>query len=311
MKILVTGGAGYIGTELVEQLVQDPEVEEVVVYDNLTRKNYNLFLFHDLPGAKVRFIEGDLLDSRRLRQVLASVDTVIHLAARVTTPFAAQDPHYFEQVNHWGTAELVYAVEESPVQQFVYVSSGSVYGFSESIRDEDSIPAPKTYYGVSKRRGEEHVERLQSKVATRIIRLGNVYGFSPSMRFDAVINRFMLEANINNRISINGTGKQRRPFIHVDRAVEALHQVISKPVPSGTYNLVERNLSVLDIVETLRALYPGLETLHVNQHLDLMELQIEPQGALHRHINVPSVPIEDELQAFKNHFGLQPRAAKP
>lgn len=311
MKILVTGGAGYIGTELVEQLVQDPEVEEVVVYDNLTRKNYNLFLFHDLPGTKVRFIEGDLLDSRRLRQVLASVDTVIHLAARVTTPFAAQDPHYFEQVNHWGTAELVYAVEESPVQQFVYVSSGSVYGFSESIRDEDSIPAPKTYYGVSKRRGEEHVERLQSKVATRIIRLGNVYGFSPSMRFDAVINRFMLEANINNRISINGTGKQRRPFIHVDRAVEALHQVITREVPSGTYNLVERNLSVLDIVETLRALYPGLETLHVNQHLDLMELQIEPQGALHRHINVPSVPIEEELQAFKNHFGLQPRAAKP
>jgi UDP-glucose 4-epimerase len=310
MKILVTGGAGYIGTELVEQLVQDPEVEAVIVYDNLTRKNYNLFLFHELPGEKVRFIEGDLLDSRRLRQVLASIDTVIHLAARVTTPFAAQDPHYFEQVNHWGTAELVYAVEESPVQQFVYISSGSVYGFSESIRDEGSIPAPKTYYGVSKRRGEEHVERLQSKVKTQIIRLGNVYGFSPSMRFDAVINRFMLEANINNRISINGTGKQRRPFIHVDRAVEALHQVISKPVPSGTYNLVERNLSVLDIVETLQALYPGLETLHVNQHLDLMELQIEPQGALHKHINVPSVPIEEELQAFKSHFGLQPRAAK-
>lgn len=310
MKILVTGGAGYIGTELVEKLVQDKEIEEIIVYDNLTRKNYNLFLFHDLPGDRVRFIEGDLLDSRRLGKVVSQVDAVIHLAARVTTPFAAQDPHFFEQVNHWGTAELVYAIEESPVQQFIYISSGSIYGFSETIRDEDAIPAPKTYYGVSKRRGEEHVERLMNKLNTQVIRLGNVYGFSPSMRFDAVINRFMLEANINNRISIHGTGQQRRPFIHVDRAVDALHQVVKREVPVGSYNLVERNLSVLEIVEALRELYPTLETLHVNQHLDLMELQIDPNGALHQYIDVPSVPIARELQEFKNHFGLQPTAYK-
>ena len=307
MKVLVTGGAGYIGTELVERLSQDSGVEEVLVYDNLTRKNYNLFLFHHLPGNKIRFIEADILDSRRLKKVVKDVDAVVHLAARVTTPFAAQDPHFFEQVNHWGTAEIVYAVEESGIEQFIYVSSGSVYGFSEGMVDENTTPAPKTYYGFSKKRGEEHVERLQEKVNTQIIRLGNVYGFSPSMRFDAVLNRFMLEANMNNRISIHGSGKQQRPFIHVSQAVDALSQVLMKAIPSGTYNLVEHNLSVLDIVDNLRVLYPNLETLHVNQHLDLMELQIDPETNLKQYLDWVPTHLPTALKTFKQHFGLQPR----
>jgi UDP-glucose 4-epimerase len=309
MKVLVTGGAGYIGTELVERLTQDSQVEEVIVYDNLTRKNYNLFLFHNLPGNKVRFIEGDILDSRRLGKVVQGVDAIVHLAARVTTPFAAQDPHFFEQVNHWGTAELVYAVEESNVKQFIYVSSGSVYGFSEGMVDENTTPAPKTYYGSSKKRGEEHVERLQDKCNTQIIRLGNVYGFSPSMRFDAVLNRFMLEANMNNRISIHGSGKQERPFIHISQVVDALSQVVKKAIPSGTYNLVEHNLSVLDIVDNLKALYPNLETLHVNQHLDLMELQINPDTSLKERLNWVTTDLPTALKEFKQHFGLQPKTS--
>ncbi len=89
MKILITGGAGYIGTPLVDLLCANPLVEKIIVYDNLSRANYNLFIGSKNEGhQKINFFKGELLDSRRLRQALKGVDVVYHLAARVTTPFA-------------------------------------------------------------------------------------------------------------------------------------------------------------------------------------------------------------------------------
>ena len=112
MRILVTGGGGYIGTELVKRLVNFSAVEEVVVYDNLSRGNFNLFLGNKRrKNSKISFVQGDILDTRRLKKALNGIDVVYHLAAKVTTPFANTDPHYYEQINHWGTAELVYALK--------------------------------------------------------------------------------------------------------------------------------------------------------------------------------------------------------
>ena len=108
MNILITGGAGYLGTELVKLLAKAEQVASIVIYDNLDKSSNNLFLGHTLPGKeRIKFVHGDLLDSRKLRKTLDGVDVVFHLAAKVTTPFANNDPHFFEQVNNWGTAELV------------------------------------------------------------------------------------------------------------------------------------------------------------------------------------------------------------
>ena len=108
MKLLVTGGAGYLGTELVRALAARPEIEEVVVYDNLARRNHNLFLAERLLSKPIRFVQGDILDTRTLEKLVADADAIAHLAARVSTPFADQDFHGMDQVNHWGTAELAY-----------------------------------------------------------------------------------------------------------------------------------------------------------------------------------------------------------
>ncbi len=278
MKVLVTGGAGYIGTELVSQLIAKPEVDEVIVYDNLSRPNYNLFLGLRLQKhEKITFVKGELLDSRALKKVLKGVDVVYHLAAKVTTPFANADAHIYEQVNHWGTAELVYAVEESDVKRFVYASSTGVYGSSNIPAHEDKPPDPQTFYAVSKLRGEEHVRRLihGKKIDTYIMRCGNVYGYSKSMRFDAVINRFVFEANFNKLVTIQGDGKQSRTFIHIDMLSKALGNLLTAELPSDVYNVVDRNLKVIDILDVLKELIPDLEFIFINQHLHLHELNVK------------------------------------
>ena len=226
MRVLITGGAGYIGTVLTKNLVNYSEIDKIFIYDNLSRKNSNLFLGDRLPNAeKVELINGDILDLRKLKRVLRNVDVVFHLAARVSTPFANVDADFHEQVNHWGTAELVSAVEESAVKKFIFTSSTSVYGASDGYIDENQTPDPKTFYGISKLRGEEHVRRLQKKMNALILRCANVYGYSRSMRFDAVINRFMFDANFSKRIQIHGNGKQHRAFVHVNVLIKALISV--------------------------------------------------------------------------------------
>lgn len=300
MNILVTGGAGYIGTELVRRLAANNAVSKIVVYDNLSRLNYNLFLGDRFSGhAKVVFVKGELLDSRNLKKSLEGIDVVYHLAARVTTPFAHSDAHLYEQINHWGTAELVYAVEASQVKKFIYTSSVGVYGSSDHALDESISPNPKTFYAISKLRGEEHVARLKDKLATYIFRCGNVYGYSPSMRFDAVINKFVFEANFEKRITIHGNGEQARTFIHIDLVSQALAHVLSANLISGTFNLVDRTLSVMDIVDELKQLIPDLEFILINQHMRLNQLIIKENKAVNEILGVRNqTTIHNELEEF-------------
>jgi UDP-glucose 4-epimerase len=306
MNILITGGAGYIGTVLAKNLSALPEVKKIVIYDNLSRKNYNLFLGDRLPnGGVVQFVYGDILDLRKLRKVLTDIDVVYHLAARVTTPFAQVDADFHEQVNHWGTSELVAAVEESKVQRFVYTSSTSVYGTSEEEITETSIPDPRTFYGISKLRGEDQVRRLMAKTDTYILRCANVYGYSRSMRFDAVINKFMFDANFSRRIQIHGNGKQLRAFIQVNLLCRVLIDLLFKNVPSGVYNVVDRNLQILDIVDVLKEIYPDLEFIFLNQHLHLKQLRVSDESGLRSFIDYRNpISLSEELLDFKKRFSF-------
>lgn len=306
MKVLVTGGAGYIGTELISALLAKPEVEKVVIYDNLSRPNYNMFLGLRLQKHfKLQFIKGELLDSRGLRKALKGIDVVYHLAAKVTTPFANADAHSYEQVNHWGTAELVYAIEESNVKRVIYTSSTGVYGSSKEAVDETVEPNPQSLYAISKLRGEEHVRRLSSKLDTYIMRCGNAYGYSKSMRFDAVINKFVFDANFNNRVTIQGDGKQSRTFIHVELVAKALANLLTAELPSGTYNLVERNLKVFDIVDHLKQLVPSLEFIFINNHLSLHELNVKENQMVNETLGIRNDrTLKEELEEFLAKFSF-------
>ncbi len=306
MKILIIGGAGYIGTALVERLAQLSTVSKIVIYDNLSRGNYNLFLGDKLTEhIPISLIQGDILDTRSLKKAMQGIDIVYHLAARVTTPYANLDPHIYEQVNHWGTAEVVSAVEESDVKQLVYLSSTSVYGASEKQASETTPPNPKTFYGSSKLRAEKHVQRLVGKGRAVIIRAGNVYGFNQSMRFDAVINRFAFEANFSKKISIQGSGRQSRAFVHINSISQVLARLPFMELPSDTYNFAMSNYSVLDLVDAFKDLIPDLEFIFVDQHQELRNFELELDLKLAAFIELPKVGnLKEELEEFLGKFSF-------
>lgn len=306
MRILITGGAGYLGTGVVSLLSQMEEVEEIIIYDNLSRGSYNLFMGDPLnQRVKIRLIQGDILDSRKLKKALKDIDVVYHLAAKVNMPYVNTDGHSFEQINHWGTAELVYAIEESDVRKFVYTSSASVYGSSSKKRDENSQPNPRTIYAISKLRGEEQAARLMNKCDTYILRCGNIYGYNKSIRYDMVINQFMFNAHYNRRISIHGTGKQQRAFVNINTISHVLANLIFSNAPSGVYNLFDKNHHVLDIVDILKEMYPDLEFIFINQHLNLREICLEDTMSLKQYIDWPRQRnLHEDLAEFRRHFSF-------
>ena len=125
------------------------------------------------------------------------------------------------------------------------------------------------------------------------------------MRFDAVINRFMFDANFTNRIQINGNGKQSRAFIHADYLCKTLAEIVTEEVKSGTYNLVDKNLQILDLADVLKEIYPSLEFLFTNQHMNLRELKVRPESRLYDQITrFDSTEFKDHLIKFKERFAF-------
>ncbi|MBI1184735.1 NAD-dependent epimerase/dehydratase family protein [bacterium] len=307
MKVLITGGAGYIGHSLMQALQQNAQtkIEEIVVYDNLSRRSYSFFQHAKFNNIPVRFIEAELLDERSMEKALKGIDTVVHLAAKVTTPFSDAESHFFDQVNHWGTALLVNCVlRNEQVKHFVQLSSATIYGRTEAAVDEDYEPQPFSFYGISKYNAEKQVKLLEDRCKVHIIRSGNVYGHNPSLRIDAVVNKYMFNAHFNGKIKVFGDGSQQRPFIHVDKLAAALNEVIAGKVSPGLYNVVEHNFSVNQVVAYMKHLYPELEVLSINYNVSMPRVLVKTPVKILEQISLPEVGFLEELRAFEAAFAF-------
>jgi UDP-glucose 4-epimerase len=119
------------------------------------------------------------------------------------------------------------------------------------------------------------------------------------MRFDAVINKFVFEANFEKRITIHGNGEQARTFIHINQVARALGNVLHTSLPGGTYNLVSRNLKVMDVVDELKQLVPALEFIMINQHIRFSQLHIKENKTVNEALDIGSnTQLQDELREF-------------
>jgi UDP-glucose 4-epimerase len=303
MKILITGGAGYVGTELVHALLLNEQIREIVVYDNLSRQHYNFFIGHRKFDSRVRFRNADILDGRSLSEELKGVDVVVHLAANVQKAHRDLDVDSLEQVNNWGSSELVNAIESLSIPRSIYLSSSAVYGYSNELIPMHHAPAPVTAYGLSKYKGERHFDRLLNKGHEGyIIRSANVFGYSRSMRFDGVINRFIFDANFKRKLCIHGNGSQRRPFIAVDQLVEVLVAAVAGSLQPGYYNAVDSNRSLNDVVEVLFEIYSDLELIYTNQDMPVQHMEVEASAELVSLIGQGRNELRNILSEFASHF---------
>ncbi len=278
--ILVTGGAGYIGSRLIRDLAEDPAFDDCLIriYDNLQREASHSLL--DLPAQGCyQFVEGDILDSTGLGLAMRDVWAVVHMAAIVRTPLAFGSPGWIEQVNHWGSATVGRAAAEAGVAHLIYTSSAAVYGPVDAVAgaptsaphpfDEGAICRPLGPYAESKLRGERELQALQAagRLRVTVLRLGSAFGWAPAVRFDAMANRLAYLAGVGRPLTVYGTGEQRRPLLHVADASHALRFALAhaEQVAGETYNVVGENARVLDVVAALCALQPAAQVRFTEQ----------------------------------------------
>ncbi len=305
MNILITGGAGYIGYSVVKHLLEDiGQVHSLTIYDNLSRRNFSFFTEARFDHKPVKLIHGDILDGRSLEKALEGIDCVIHLAAKVTTPFADSEAHSFDQVNHWGSAQLAYAIEKSSVSKIILLSSISIYGTPADPVDEQTPPTPQSFYGRSKWEGEKQMEVLKRDRELIILRSGNVYGYNPAYRIDAVVNRFLFQANFLGKITINGSGEQHRGFIHVEKLADVVTKAVDGSVEPGIYNVVEHNFSINEIADQVKAVYPSLDVIHANHNVRMKDMTTALPCRIWSQVPLRKASFADELLDFKSHFSF-------
>ncbi|MGD0069949.1 MAG: NAD-dependent epimerase/dehydratase family protein [Candidatus Bathyarchaeia archaeon] len=229
-KILVTGGAGFIGYHLCKKL--SSLASNLTIYDNLSSgKMENV---KDVPNAK--FVKGDILDLKKLGS-LDKADLIYHLAAQVVVPYSMENPLIDFETNAKGTVQVLEKARKDDAK-LVFASSAAVYG------NPTVFPTPEEYgfhpfscYGLSKVVGEEYCEMYQSQYGLDItvLRFANVYG----LRCHGVIHDFLDKLAKNpGKLEIIGTGLQSRDFVHVSDVVDALVTVGSEDSANGkTYNI--------------------------------------------------------------------------
>ncbi len=220
-RYLVTGGAGFIGSNIAEKLVELGE--EVVVFDNLsTGHERNIEHFRQ----DIKFVKGDIRNDSEVRMALDGVDYVLHQAALASVPRSIDDPVLVNEVNVGGTLTVLEESRHAGVKSVVYAASSSAYGDSEVLpKKEDMLPAPLSPYAVSKLVGE-HYCSVYSKVygmPTVSVRYFNVFGprQDPASQYAAVIPIFVTHLLEGKSPTIYGDGEQSRDFTYVGNVVKA------------------------------------------------------------------------------------------
>lgn len=219
MRFLVTGGAGFLGSALANQLVQ--EGHQVTVLDDLSNGRF------DYLHPAIKPIQGDITDIPLLWSLLQNTDCVYHLAARVSVAQSILHPYDYNRVNVGGTVSLMEAMRDTGVRRVVFTSSGAVYGQqTQHLVHETDLPRPDSPYAVSKLSAEQYIHTIGElwNIETVALRIFNAYGPRQSLpnSHAPVVPRFLQQILTGGSLVIFGDGTQARDFVYVSDVVDAL-----------------------------------------------------------------------------------------
>lgn len=252
MRVVVTGGAGFIGANLCRELVGRPEVDEVVALDDLSTG-----FKENLDGVGAELVEGSILDRPLLAEVVAGAASVVHLAARPSVPRSLLDPVASHEVNATGTLYVLEAAREAGAH-VVVASSSSVYGNTEVLPKHEDLPArPLSPYGVSKLAAEAYAlaHAAAFDMSTLAFRFFNVYGplQAAGHAYAAVVPAFVDAALRGHAVTVFGDGQQTRDFTYVGTVTRVLADAMLRPVTSDVpVNLAfGTRSSLLDLLDLL------------------------------------------------------------
>ena len=245
MRDLITGGAGYLGSVLSRKLLA--KGYDVRVMDALW---YGSESIEDLKkNQKFELIKEDIRNLVPTVKAMIDVDAVIHLASIVGMPASSIEPRTSEEINYLATKNIAELCQLHDIETYIFASTCSVYGYQPNkIINEKSHVAPLDFYAKQKYLSERATGWLNR--SPTIYRFGTLFGLSPRMRFDLVINLFVAQALTDGKITVFG-GKQERPFLHVSDAADSLIFGIEKNI-TGTYNVISENMTILEAAERIK-----------------------------------------------------------
>lgn len=291
-KIVVTGGAGFIGSNLARHLSN--ENNHVVVIDNLSTGH--LEHIQDLiESDKIEFVQASIIDLNILQDTFKGFDYIFHEAALPSVPRSIKEPLITNQVNINGTLNVLIAAKDAGVKKVIYASSSSVYGDTPTLpKTEKMIPHPLSPYAVSKLAGEYYCSVFTEvfHLPTVALRYFNVYGprQDPSSEYAAVIPRFIMNVLNDNPPIVYGDGNQTRDFTFIDDVIHA-NILAAESDATGVFNAAGgKCISINELAKTVMAI--------CNRELEIVYEEIRPGDIKHS---------LSDISKAKEEFGYYPR----
>ena len=256
LNIFVTGGAGYVGSVLIPELIENGY--NVKCLDRFFFGKE--FLKSEKFVNKLELIQDDIRWFNS--SILKNVDVVLDLAALSNDPVGELNPEKTFEINHLGRSRVAQLCKENGVKKYVLASSASIYGQQNDVADENSNVNPLTAYSKANRKAEEDILKLNDDGFTSCaLRFSSIYGISPRMRFDLAVNSMVLDLFQNGKITIYGKSN-KRPFVHIKDAIQAYLKIILAPkekIGGEIFNvgLSDANVSKKELCQTIQKQLPS------------------------------------------------------
>ena len=300
MKVLITGGAGFIGSHLVEYFQGKAEVR---VLDNL-RSGYR----KNLDGFEVEFIEGDILDRNVVREAVKGVDYIFHLAAMISVPESMFKPIECVDINVKGLLIVLEEAADAGVRKLCFSTSAAIYGDNPLVpKREEMLPEPKSPYAITKLDGEYYCNMFtkEGRLQTACMRYFNVFGprQDPKSAYAAAVPIFTAKAVANEKITIFGDGDQTRDFIYV-KDIVAANVFMAENDFTGVYNVAYgKKITINDLVEKIKKITnSSSEVAHLPERAGDVKHSMAAVDKLHATGFRPKNDFDQGLSATVEYF---------